>query len=116
LQNSQIAIYDFRESEPGLPVDDIFCAPIVKKTTVHKSVFAKGMWPVVAFRPLEADLLKPVFYFIEDSFTGKYQKYRSTDGQMVPSTREECDGLDRVEVWESFHVEEWLRGYYAKSS
>ena len=113
LPNSQVAIYAYRAPEAEAVSPAVFESKVLWKLTAMKSALTSGRWPAVDYRPLESALASPVYYFVKDRLTGSYSIYRSSDGQTVESTFEECKALEAAASWEAAHVEDRLRDYFA---
>ena len=76
---------------------------------VYKKALTCGDWAIVENRPFEneEESWQPPKY-IWDMFTGKYRMYYK--GQVTPSTKSECQGLEVSAVWESQHVVDRIMG------
>lgn len=113
LPNLQIAVYDIRiPSGDAVPLEQVYRAPVLWKMTVARSALTSGRWPTVDVRALEPSLACATEYYIKDAFTGKFQIYRSSDGSIRPSTRDECRSLEAAAVWEAGHVLDRIRDHY----
>ena len=51
--------------------------------------------------------------FIQDSLNpSKFESYNPNTGEITPSTKEECIGLERAAVWEAEHVESRITDFF----
>jgi len=46
--------------------------------------------------------------YIWDSITGKYQQYYK--GQIMPSTKDACKGLESTSIWDAQHIIDRIMG------
>jgi len=76
---------------------------------VNKTALTCGEWPIVENRPFEneEDSWPPPTY-LWDNITGKYSEYHK--GQITPSTKAECQGLECTSSWEAYHVVDRIMG------
>jgi Immunity protein 26 len=113
LPNAQAAFYSAKcvHAEPT-DISRIYNSEILFVTTVMKYAFENNRWPVVDERPLEKALLTPRNYFMKDVLTGQFSIYRSSDGAIHESSKEECQGLEEAAVWDPQHIEERLRDHF----
>ncbi|MCL1885766.1 MAG: immunity 26/phosphotriesterase HocA family protein [Dehalococcoidia bacterium] len=76
---------------------------------VYKDVLTSGDWPLVENRPFKnEDESWPPPTFIWDQSTGKYNQYYK--GQITPSTKAACKGLERCAVWDAHHIIDRIMG------
>ena len=114
LPNSQVAFYNFfMNHEAPVSTQTIYESSILFATGVMKSAFQSNSWKSIDYQPLEDELLRPREYYIKDVITGRYSKYKSSDGSRVESTPEECRGLERASVWSVEQIEDRLRDHHA---
>lgn len=104
FKDSTVAFYKhFGESENDLPPNEdyafivgVYTEGITKMKYVEKRPYAD-----------ESEVTPPLFY-IKDPISGKYEIY--DNGEIRPSTYEECKGLERVAAWHLNHVIDRLMG------
>lgn len=74
-------------------------------TAITKPSLNSADWVVVGKDPVakSADTHLPR-QFIHDEQTGSYSIYEAMSGEITPSTREECVGLEEVAAWSATHV------------
>lgn len=98
-------------------VDDVmsvrlFEHPVLFRVAVHKSAWNGGRWPKRAKLALPAELQQPAPTFIQDALDpGRFGLY--VGGEIRPASRSECEGLERMAVWEPEQVEDRLRDHLA---
>lgn len=88
-------------------IDEILAAPVLFRVSVAKYATSTGRWPIIGSVPLDASLQAPVRYFREDALSGELFVF-TADGKSwseQPATLDECQGLERLAVWDPEHVE-----------
>lgn len=70
---------------------------------LYDDILKSGVWPIVGHEPFasEEDTWPPPNY-IKDIISGEYSIYHK--GEIRPSTKEECRGLEEAAVWDAHHV------------
>lgn len=76
---------------------------------VYKDLLQDGEWEVVENRAFltDDDAWGPPLCII-DKISGKYSMYLK--GQIVPSTKAECEGLEQAAAWDRQHVVDRIMG------
>ena len=76
---------------------------------IYKDVLQNGEWELVENRPFnnEEEAWPPKQYII-DKINGRYSIYHK--GEIVPSTEEECQGLEVAAIWDSHHIIDRIMG------
>lgn len=69
-----------------------------------------GRWEVLGNEPLEQGLEEIPKFFKQSPLNKKFSIYYQ--GVEIPSTKEECQELERAAVWDPEHVEDRLRDHY----
>jgi hypothetical protein len=106
MRDAGIAIYKYI----GSSVEDI---PKTEEyqfiVGVYKDVLQGGAWTVVGNRPFnnEEESWPPKEYIL-DQINGSYRIYHK--GEMIPSTQEECEGLEEATVWDAHHIIDRIMG------
>lgn len=63
--------------------------------------------------PLREELqILPMQYIYHGSSKVQFELYNTNTGEITPSTKEECRGLESCAVWDMHHVEDRLRDHY----
>jgi hypothetical protein len=109
LRHPFVAVYDARDvSETD--VAQIVKRPILFVVAVHDSAFSG--WKKVAFQPLEEGEAEVPLRFMQN--IADPNKCRIVDGNGVAreATPDECEGLERVAVWDPEHVDERLLAHF----
>jgi hypothetical protein len=111
LPDADFAFFDLRTRECTFPAE-LLSKPVLFRVGVHKSAYANGRWLKVSKVKVPNHLLEAKPMFIQDALhPDRFEIYLA--GNIRPSTRQECEGLDRAAVWEPEHVEDRLRDHYA---
>ena len=108
LPEADFAFFDARSSAPIADLGALLDLPILFTVAVHKSAWSQGRWLKMGKIAPPQNLLAPRPMFIQKIIG--FQIYLG--GTITASTREECEGLDRCEVWEPHHVEDRLNAHY----
>ncbi len=110
-----VAFFDIHVKEAELESLDILLEkPILFIVEVYNDVITRGRWIKVGKLPIREDLKILPMKFIQDALNPQFfELYNPNTGEITPSTREACEGLERSAVWDSNHVEDRLRDYYA---
>jgi len=76
---------------------------------VYEDLLHDGEWKLVESRPFatEEETWAPPLY-VRDMLNGKISLY--IKGKMIPSTEEECKGLEAAAAWDRHHVVDRLMG------
>ncbi|AFD06632.1 immunity 26/phosphotriesterase HocA family protein [Solitalea canadensis] len=111
LSDASFAIYDCRTNIEIQDPEIIVQKPILFIVAVYDSAVKNGRWLKVFNLPLEKELERLPFKYIQDKLDpNKFQIY--DNGNIRPASKEECVGLERAAVWEPEHVEERIIDYY----
>lgn len=104
FKQSYVGWYKYHgENEKDLPVDDDYAFII----SVHKEVIST--MKLVGKKPIADEKeIEPPPQRIVDPFTGKCEIY--INGEIKPSTYEECKDLENCACWELRHVTDRLMG------
>jgi hypothetical protein len=65
-------------------------------------------WVEIGIKPLDVELTKPIVTFMQDLADFKKCTIFDSEGLEQNVSPEDCIGLERAEVWESFHIEQRL--------
>lgn len=113
LPKSLYAFFDYRCKEPIVDFSCLKNSPVLFIIPVYDYVITKGIWLKVGNMPIREDLERlSISYYIYDEISGKFSKYDSCTGEIIPSTKEDVRGLERAAVWAENHVEDRIRDYY----
>lgn len=112
LPKAEFVFYDLQlQTQDLYDLTKIVCAPIAFRLPVMDYAVKKNRWIQLSVVPLEARLLKPQKYFIQDVISGEFSIY--LDDAITPASRKECIGLECAAVWDPEHVEDRLRDHFA---
>jgi hypothetical protein len=110
------AFYDCR-TESDLPLDVISKCPILFTIGVYSYAVKKDRWEIIGWLPLEEKLKTPPTFFVQDPINPNLLfLYNPLMAKMIPASLPECQGLERMAVWQPEHVEQRLRDYYSNVS
>ncbi|CAM2942720.1 immunity 26/phosphotriesterase HocA family protein [Vibrio neptunius] len=111
LKEPLVAFYDMKvEAESIVRIDDVVESPILFKVWVMNNAITSGRWEVIGNVELSESLSEPVTFFKQDRINKKVTLY--DDSKDIPSTYQECLGLERASVWGANHIEDRLRDHY----
>jgi len=110
LQEASFAVYNCRVADE-LAVERVVNRPVLFFVAVMHHAVRKGRWPIIGHSPLDDHLRRPPTFIQDPLNKNSFSIYEN--GQIKPSTREQCVGLERMAVWEPEHVEERIRDQYA---
>jgi hypothetical protein len=96
------------------PAESLPNLPVAFRLGVYRYAVTKGLWPVVGNAPLTEENAREPVFFMQDAFSGRLSLYHSSFANYQrPATLAECEGLERVAVWEPEHVVDRLRDHFA---
>ncbi|MDZ4784932.1 MAG: Imm26 family immunity protein [bacterium] len=106
LKNPYIAFYNYQTDRPTSDLDLIDLHPILFKQAVrfHK----ENKWINIGINPLNEELAKPVVRFMQDLADFRKCIIFDSEGLEQHVSPEDCIGVERAEVWESYHLEQRL--------
>lgn len=106
-------IFDYRSKEPLKDLSVLLTAKQLFRITVYRSVIGSGHWLKVGKLPLREDLFPLQLQYIHHSYGNiEYEIYNPMTGQITPSTKDECKGLEEAAVWDYGAINERIRDYY----
>ncbi len=110
LEEPLIAFYEVK-TDVLLPIDEIIRSPVLFKLWVMNYAITSGRWEIIGNREIDNNLKEPVSFFKQDPISNEICLYLNSEE--IPTTREQCKGLDRAAVWNPEHVEDRLRDHYS---
>jgi hypothetical protein len=76
---------------------------------VYIDVLKSGDWPLIENRPFSnEEESEPPPTYILDSISGEYSQYYK--GEITPSNKEACRGLEAAAVWDAHHIIDRING------
>lgn len=103
------AFFDFMSEQPISDVTILSDKPILFIIAVYNDVITSGHWPKVGKLDIRDDLKVLPLKFIQDALDPtSFSIYDPNSGEIIPSTKEACKGLERSSVWDAHHVEQRL--------
>lgn len=110
LEEPLMAFYDYNSRElPELKA--IVAKPVLFKVWVMNSAVESGRWEVIGSTSLTPELASTPRFFKQSPLNKRLTVYFK--GEETPSTKDECQNLERAAVWDPEHVEDRLRDHYA---
>jgi hypothetical protein len=106
-----IEFFDYKTSN-NEPVDleRILSSPVLFKIAVSQTALTKNSWEIVG--TTEKPLSEIPYQFHQDIINPKKCTIIDPQGGERLATPEECEGLERLAVWEATHVEDRIRDHY----
>ena len=98
-----IALYNYRTTEPSDDIDVIETKPVLFTVAVKTSGLTK--WQKIGTKPLRGEVAKPVAMFMQDRADPRKCVIFDTAGMRREVGPEACVGLERSAVWDSQHIE-----------
>ncbi len=104
------AFFNFR-SDSASPPKELQNLPLAFRVPVAKDAPKTGGWTVIDSVGLQGDYAQPGRYLHKP--VGSAQCYIYSNGKEAAASLEECDRLEVLSTWFSFHVQERLEDYFA---
>ena len=106
-------IFDYRSKEPLEDLSVLLSVKQLFRIVVFRWVIGSGHWKKVGKLPLREDLLIVQKQYIYHKFDrDKFEIYNPETGQITPSNKEECRGLERCSVWGADSIKDRIRDHY----
>lgn len=113
LGNASYAFFDLKVKDPLTDLKVLESAPILFIIAVYDSAVKDGHWLKVGKLPIRDELTHLPMKFIQDSLNlSNFDLYNPNTGEITPTTKEECLGLECAAVWAANHVEDRIRDHY----
>jgi hypothetical protein len=113
LSKANYAFYDVYTDHRVTDVKEVQKQNVLFINSVYKFAITKGRWKKIGHLDLEAELQKLPNKFIEDQLNpGYFELYDSNTGEITPTTKDKCIGLERAAVWEPEHIEERIIDHF----
>lgn len=114
LEEAGYVFFDYKSTKRLTDLSVLEKAPVLFMVAVYDNVVTQGHWLKVGKLEVREDLKVQPMQFIQDALHPEnFELYDPNTGEITPSTKEECKGLESASVWEASHVEERIRDYYA---
>jgi Immunity protein 26 len=113
LGHGGYCFFDYRSIDKLENLDFLLKMPVLFIVGVYKDILTQGRWIKVGKIAIREDLKVQPMQFIQDTLNpDRFEQYNPNTGEITPSTKEECKGLECAAVWEAEHVESRLEDYY----
>jgi hypothetical protein len=107
LGSPYTAFYDYRTTEPSSDLATIASKPVLFRTAVRREA-GGDQWEALGKKALEGEVAKPVVMYRQHVADFRRCRIFDTAGMERDATPEECVGLERSAVWETYAIEERL--------
>lgn len=108
------AFFDFKTKDKLSNFEILKSKDVIFILMVYNDVITQGHWLKVGKIKVREDLLvQPNKFIYHRDEVPEFELYNPNTGEIRPSTKEECKGLEVAAVYEAQHVEERLNDYFA---
>jgi hypothetical protein len=112
LDKASIAVFKIKTKE-DLQASEILEKDVLFIIAVYDNVITSGRWEKIGKAASSERFLNLPMKFIQDQLNpSTIQLYNPNTGEITPSTKEECVGLERAAVWAAEHVEERISDFF----
>lgn len=105
-------VFDYRSDTILTDLSPLLKAKEMFRVCVYAYPISNGTWRKIGKLPIREDLTSTPMQFIYHAYNGKFELYNPETGNMTPSTKEQCKGLEPAAIWGQEHVEQRVRDYY----
>jgi len=113
LALGNLAFFDYRTKEHLEDFSILSNCSILFILCVYNDIITQGHWLKVGKLPIREELqILPMKYIYHKFDKSQFELYNTNTGEITPSTKEECRGLERCAVWDKHHIEDRLRDHY----
>ena len=113
LEKSSCAVYAIKTKEE-LNLKTIITSPILFIVAVFDFIIKDREWEIIGKIPLEDELKVLPMEFIQDDFDSEdISLYNPNSGEITPSSKEKCQGLERASVWDGPHVVDRINDHFS---
>jgi len=114
LTEADCAFFNYKSKEPLKDFSVLENSEILFIVAIYDDIITQGKWLKVGKINIRKSLLKKPMKFIQDALNpNNFDLYNPNTGEITPSTKSECKGLECAAVYEAEHVEERISDYYA---
>jgi hypothetical protein len=113
LGKASYAFFDFKSLNRLTDLTLLESSPVLFILSVYNDVVTEGKWVKVGKIEIRKDLKVLPMQFIQDPLNSeKFELYDPNTGKIIPTTKENVQGLECAAVWEAEHVESRIKDYY----
>lgn len=113
LPKASYAFYNIYSDYRIIDIKDIQNKDVLFINSVYKFAITKGRWKQIGLQDLESKLKILPLEFIQDPIDPQiFRIYNPNTGEMTPTTKDKCLGLERAAVWEPEHIEERIIDHF----
>ncbi|HEY4195246.1 MAG TPA: immunity 26/phosphotriesterase HocA family protein [Mucilaginibacter sp.] len=113
LPKADYAFYNIYVDNQITDIKKISQEKVLFIVAVYKDSVTKGRWRKIGHLDLDSRSKVLPLKFIEDTLNpGAYEIYDPNTGEITPSSKDKCIGLERSAVWEPAHVEARIVDYF----
>ncbi|WP_192820977.1 immunity 26/phosphotriesterase HocA family protein [Rufibacter sp. LB8] len=112
LEDASVGVFKVKTNE-NLEIPDILNKEVLFIVAVYNEAITSGRWKKVGKVQLDGRFEVLPLKFIQDSHDAtSIDIYNPNTGEITPSTKEECMGLECAAVWAAEHVESRIIDYF----
>lgn len=107
------AFFNYRSREKLKDLSILNDKEILFITGVYDDVINKGFWLKVGKIPIREELkIQPMRFIYHKGEKPEFELYNPNTGEITPSTKVACKGLEVAAVHDANHIEERLNDYF----
>ena len=115
LDKASYAFFDYFSETPIEELEILNNVPVLYVLSAYNDIVTKGRWEKIGKLPVRDELNVLPMQFIQDALNPKkFELYNPNTGEITPTTKEECSGLEQAAVWEGWEVEDRLLDHFEK--
>lgn len=113
LPKASYAFYDIYSYNALTDLRFIKNSDVIFICSVYNYAISKGIWKVIGFMDLEPSFEILPMQFIQDRLNyDQVSLYDPNTGNIKPTKRKDCIGLERASVWEPSHINDRLIDHF----
>ena len=114
LGGADYGVYNLYSPQQLTDIKQIIQRPMLFIVAVYNSAVNSSRWIKIGKASLPPALQELPFKFIQDALhPDRFELYNSITGEITPTLKAACKGLERCAVWSPEHVEERIRDHHA---
>lgn len=113
LSHGYCVFFDYQSVSPIDNISRLLDCPELFTICVYSDVISSGSWPKIGKLKIREDCQPLRMQYIYHNYEPyAFEIYNPNTGEIRPSTKEECRGLECCAVWDKHHIEDRLSDYY----
>jgi len=114
ILKQDIAFFDIYVKDELKNLNILMDKPVLFFLGVYNDVITSGRWGKIGMLLIRKEFESTPNKYIQDALNpNKFELYITDTGEIAPSSKEKCKGLECAAVWEAEHVEERLRDHFS---